>query len=91
MLTLTDCLDLSELSSDLVHEIAKHEHVPEIVAIELGHLLLKSSEGVNMIRSYLLDNLKKASAQGHRARAKKLDRMIAVFNAAHSPATSPHR
>ncbi|MGH8726668.1 MAG: hypothetical protein ACREV9_00595 [Burkholderiales bacterium] len=91
MLTLTECLDLSELSPELVHEIAKHEHVPEIVAIELGHLLLKSPEGVYVIRNYLLDNLKKASAQGHHARTKKLDRMIAVLNAAHSPPTSPQR
>jgi len=36
MLTREDCLALCELSEDEVAAIAEHEHVPEIVAMEMG-------------------------------------------------------
>ena len=38
MLTLTDCLELSELSEEEILAIAEHEHVPEIVDAEPGQL-----------------------------------------------------
>ena len=36
MLSLKDCIDLSNLSDAEVAAIAEHEHVPEIVAAEIA-------------------------------------------------------
>ena len=37
MLTLQDCIELSELSEEEILAIAEHEHIPEMLAIELGN------------------------------------------------------
>ena len=35
MLTWTDCVELSELSAEEIAAIARHEHLPEMVALDL--------------------------------------------------------
>jgi hypothetical protein len=37
MITIDDCIGLSGLTEDEVDAIAEHEHLPEIVAAELGN------------------------------------------------------
>jgi len=37
MLTLDDCIELSELTEEEILAIAEHEHVPEMVALERGN------------------------------------------------------
>jgi hypothetical protein len=83
MITLQDCLDLSELNEDEIHVIAEHEHVPEIIAAELGHSLLKSARGIFQIRQYMLEQLEQAKLSGEREKAKRLDQLITRFVAAH--------
>ena len=36
MLTYNDCLGFSELTPEQVSALARHEHLPEIVALEMG-------------------------------------------------------
>ena len=36
MLTYEDCVGLTDLEAEDIEAIAQHEHVPEIVAAELG-------------------------------------------------------
>lgn len=83
MLTLQECVDFCELTEEEVQEIAEHEHVPEIVAAELGHSLLKSPRGIYIIRRYLLENLERAASNGNLRKARHLDKVITRFNAAH--------
>jgi hypothetical protein len=45
MLTLQDCIELSELTKEEILAIARHEHIPEIAALELGHYLVQTPEG----------------------------------------------
>ena len=40
MLTIQDCIELSELSEDEILAIGEHEHLPEIVALEMGNYLV---------------------------------------------------
>ena len=40
--------------------IAQHEHIPEIVAAELGNYLLATSDGRRRIRRMIADNLSHA-------------------------------
>jgi hypothetical protein len=89
MLTLRDCLELSELSEDEVHLIAEHEHIPEIVAAELGNELLHSADGVTTIKAYILDCVEHARRTGEFARADALYAIYRRFDAAH-PTSASH-
>jgi hypothetical protein len=83
MLTLKDCVALSELSEDEVNLIAEHEHVPEIVAAEMGNDLLHSADGVSTIKAYLLDCVEHARRAGDRTRAEALQAIYRQFEASH--------
>lgn len=65
MLCLEDCLDFCELEPDEVAAIAEHEHVPTIVATEIGCELLKSNEGVARLHGMILDDIEVALEHGH--------------------------
>jgi len=83
MLSIEDCLGLCGLSEDELQLVAEHEHVPLIVAAELAAGLLRTPRGTYVLRGYMLDVLEKAVATGENDRARRLDRIIAGFVAAH--------
>jgi len=83
MLSLADCVGMSELTEDEIAIIAEHEHVPEIVALELGHGLLKTPKGVFILMGYISDVLEQAKLAGKRDKVKRLDLLLTRFNAAH--------
>lgn len=83
MLTLQDCLELSGLTEDEVSIIAEHEHVPEIIAAELGSTLLNTPKGVYQIKQMMLEELEKAASNGQRDKEKQIDKIYARFNASH--------
>jgi hypothetical protein len=83
MLTLRDCLDFCDLGEDEIHVIAEHEHIPEIVAAELGAALLDSPRGIYQIRQFMLEELERAKLSGQHEKAKRLDQIISRFLAAH--------
>ena len=43
MLTLVDCLDLCDLGREEIEAIAEHEHLPEVIAAELGNYLVHTA------------------------------------------------
>ena len=53
MLTLKDCIGLSDLSDAEVAAIAEHEHVPEIVAAEIGCELINTPAGRLVVKRYI--------------------------------------
>lgn len=65
MLTREDCLALCELGEDVVDAIAEHEHIPEIVAAELGSYLVRTPDGELRIRRIILDDIDAAVAAGN--------------------------
>jgi hypothetical protein len=81
VLTLDDCMAFCGLSEDEIDAIAEHEHVPEIVAAEIGAELLKTPKGIFQIKGFILDNLEKAKLAGEDAKAKHLDGVYARFHA----------
>jgi hypothetical protein len=84
MLTLDECIGMSDLNDDEIAVIAEHEHVPAIVAVELGHGLLKTPKGVFILKGYISDVLEQAKLAGKRDKVKQLDHLLTCFNAAHS-------
>jgi len=86
MLSLEDCLALCELTEEEVLAIAEHEHLPEIVAAELGNYLIHRPRGEMAIRRMILDDIEDARRGGDIARVAKLKLVLKHFIATH-----PHR
>ncbi|MBL8471245.1 MAG: hypothetical protein KF778_17900 [Rhodocyclaceae bacterium] len=85
MLTLQDCLDYANLSSDEVSAIAEHEHVPEVVAAELAAQWVQSDSGCYRIVSCMIDNIEHAQAQGDRRKALDQEQSLHHFVQTHVP------
>lgn len=83
MLSLEDCLEFCDLEQDEVAAIAEHEHVPTIVAAELGCELLKSEAGVARLHTMILDDIQVALARGHTEHAGELVSTYRHFQHAH--------
>ncbi|MEO1250685.1 MAG: hypothetical protein AAFW76_12755 [Pseudomonadota bacterium] len=63
MLTFKDCVGLCDLTEDEVDAISHHEHLPGIVALELGDFLLHQPRGAACLRRLLEDNIAQAAAR----------------------------
>jgi hypothetical protein len=83
MLTYQDCLGLSTLTDDEVSAIAEHEHVPQMIAVELGYYLIQREDGVPAIRKIILDDLSRAEMRGDNDHALKLRLVLWHFLATH--------
>lgn len=79
MLTREDCLALCDLDEDIVAAIAEHEHIPEILAMELGNYLVHTPEGDIRIRRIILDDIDAAMAAGDLKRVFCLKQALRHF------------
>ncbi len=84
MLTLQDCIELSELTEDEILAIAEHEHVPEMVALELGNYLVHSESGERRIKRMIADDIKDARTRGDLKHAATLRMALKHFVEAHT-------
>ncbi len=83
VLSLIDCLGLCELTEEEIQAIAVHEHVPDVVAIELAEYLIHSPEGVPMIRRIIVDDIEEARRNGHEEQVEKLQLVLKHFILTH--------
>ena len=72
MLTIEDCIALSELTEEEILAIAEHEHIPEIAAAELGNYLVLSPGGENRIAARIRDDIEDARRCGDHQRSAVL-------------------
>ncbi|HUZ72706.1 MAG TPA: hypothetical protein VMU87_06960 [Stellaceae bacterium] len=79
MLTLEDCIALSELTEEEIDAIAEHEHLPEIVATELGYYLFQSDNGRQAIRVIIRDDIAAARVRGDFLHSAKLKLVLRHF------------
>jgi hypothetical protein len=91
MLTLEDCLSLCDLTEDEVLAIAAHEHIPEIVAAELGNYLCRTPEGEMCIKAMIRDDIAHAAASGARERELALKLVLRRFVLQHPRCDERHR
>ncbi|MGF1607879.1 MAG: hypothetical protein ACFCUQ_00675 [Kiloniellales bacterium] len=84
MLTLQDCIALSDLTEEEILAIAEHEHIPEIVAAELGCYLVHSPDGVPRLKRMILEDIENAKARGDLEHALKLRLVLAHFIRSHA-------
>ncbi|TCO81236.1 hypothetical protein EV699_10978 [Plasticicumulans lactativorans] len=83
MLTEQECIDLCELSEEEIRAIAEHEHVPEVVAAELGQCLVQTHAGQWLIKRYIMEDIEQAQAAGRTEKAQQLEGVLERFDATH--------
>ena len=84
MLTLEDCIALSGLTPEEIGAIAAHEHIPSIVAVELGKYLVETPDGCQRIRAFIGDDIAAAEARGDDRQALRLRLCLQHFIAHHA-------
>lgn len=84
MLTYEDCIGMCDLTSDEVDAIAEHDHIPQIVAAELGAYLVHTKEGIPMIRRFILEDIEHARERGNSQHAISLQLVLKHFVENHS-------
>ncbi|HYG87723.1 MAG TPA: hypothetical protein VD978_15795 [Azospirillum sp.] len=83
MLTINDCIALSDLTEKEIDAIAEHEHLPEMVAIELGCCLVHCDGGARRIASFICDDIERARLHGNARHAADLTAVLRDFVAHH--------
>lgn len=79
MLTFQDCLSQCDLTEEEVLAIREHEHVPEIIALELGSYLIHGPDGVPRIKAMILDDIATAQDRGDYRHSAKLKLVLKHF------------
>lgn len=83
MLTFEDCLALCTLSPEEISAIAEHEHMPEMVALELGEYLVQTADGERLIKRMIIDDIERSMACGNIKHAKLLKSVLKHFVLTH--------
>lgn len=84
MLTYEDCVGLSDLTEEEVDAIAEHDHIPQIVAAEVGAYLVHTEEGIPIIRRIIQEDIQHAEARRDNQHAIELKVVLNHFVANHS-------
>ncbi len=84
MLTYEDCVGLAELTEEEIEAIARHEHLPEMIAAELGNYLVHDPDGVPKIKRIILDDIEQARERGEQQQqVARLKLVLRQFIATH--------
>jgi hypothetical protein len=79
VLRFEDCLELCELSEEEIRAIAEHEHLPEIVALELGDYLMRGPDGELLVSHMFIEDIRAAELRGDPVHAAQLKRTLRHF------------
>ena len=83
MLTLNDCIALSDLLPEEIEEISRHERLGFVPAMAKGHNLLNQPWGPPAIRQILRDNMAAALRAPHVERCGRAMETYQGFQARH--------
>jgi hypothetical protein len=79
MLTLEDCIALSDLTAEEIDAIAECEHLPATVAAELGCYLVHCPDGRRAIRSMMREDIEAARGRGDLRHSAELKLVLRLF------------
>ena len=79
MLSYRDCLDMAAVTEDESAAIAQHEHIPAIVALEMGHHLLGSAAGRERLQEMIVSAVIAAQGHGRCETCEKFSRTLGDF------------
>lgn len=83
MLSLEDCIALSCLTEEEIAAIAEHEHLPIVVAAELGNYLVQTVDGSRAIRKMIGDDIRAANQRGDMLHALALKLVLRHYLSTH--------
>jgi hypothetical protein len=89
MLSLEDCVALSCLTEEEIAAIAEHEHLPMIVAAELGNYLVQMQGGGHYIKQMIRDDIKAAQLRGDLVHALGLKLVLRHYLCSHPECSEP--
>jgi hypothetical protein len=78
---------MCELTEEEVDAIAEHEHLPEILALELGNYMIHTSSGERRVSRMILEDIEEARQRGDLKHAAKLKLVLAHFAESHQDAS----
>ena len=84
MLTLQDCIELSDLNEEEILAIAEHEHIPEMLAVEMGNYLAHTPSGEKRIKRMIVDDIDHARETGNVKHAAVLKSVLKHFVTEHT-------
>lgn len=70
---------LCELSEEEIRAISEHEHIPEIIALELGNYLIRRPEGDLLVSHMFIDDIRAAEGRGDLIHAAQLKKALRHF------------
>jgi len=79
VLSYSDCVGLSELTPEEIAVIAQHEHLPDIVALEMGAVLHGTAAGRQLIRRMIIETSEAACRRGDTRTAAQLGLVLHHF------------
>jgi hypothetical protein len=79
VLRFEDCLELCALSEEEIKAIAEHEHIPEIVALELGDYLIRGPDGELLVSHMFIEDIRAAERRGDLVHAAQLKKTLRHF------------
>ena len=93
VLTFEDCRGLCELTEEEIRAIAEHEHLPQIVALELGNYLMRGPDGKLLVSHMFIDDIRAAERRGDLFHAAQLKKTLRHFIDGHlaQPLVAPDR
>jgi len=83
MLSLEDCIAFSSLTEEEIAAIAEHEHLPMMVATELGNYLVETPDGSRYIKRMIRDDIEAARARGDLVRELALKLVLRHYLSCH--------
>ncbi|OFZ99731.1 MAG: hypothetical protein A3H35_14680 [Betaproteobacteria bacterium RIFCSPLOWO2_02_FULL_62_17] len=83
MLTLEDCIEMSDLTEEEVLAIAEHEHIPAIAAAAMAHYLVHRPDGEMCVKAMIKDDIRDALARGDKVHALTLKLVMRHFIGMH--------
>ena len=83
MLTYEDCLALCDFTAEEIDAIAEHEHIDQMLAVELGQYLLQTDDGELRVRRMILEDIEMHRIRGDAAGVERLEMVLKYFLANH--------
>lgn len=80
MLTWDDFLAFCDLTEEEVDFIAMHEHLPRVIAAQLGYYLVHSPGGEARLRGMIAGDLERARARRDDEEAAELEAVLRRFD-----------
>lgn len=90
MLTMEDCLGVCDLSAEAAAAIAEHEHVPMLVALEMGQCMMADKAGRRHIAAIFCDDILTAQEHGSIRHAAELSMALDAYLCDHPDADLLH-